>query len=266
MAQFLKFESRTPVPQPPEGWFAYAYTVTLEGHLGIMWTDCNVWALHKASYDEKGVWHSFTVPTGARARIAVFDGTHLENCAEFPLVHFPYVQFDKLPDGRWVVASPYGRGLPAQVISSDGEVSQIDLGIELSRLQCAPDGSIWTGHDTAVCFGEDDISDEGIAQISPEGKLLWGFHSDPRFQRHFVDYFEALNVSPLGVFGIIWPGHVIVQLDVPKPRFLRSRSESPEAFAAERDHFLIAGGYGAGLASDYFRVMLLGPPSHSGSR
>jgi len=266
MTQFLTFQSRIPVPEPPAGWFAYAYAVTLEGHLGIMWTDCEVRALHKASIDENGAQGNFTIPTGARARIAVFDGTHLENCVEFPLVHLPYLQFDRLPDGRWVVASPYGRGPPAQVISGDGEASEINLGIGLGRLQCAPDGSIWTGHDAAVCFGEGDISDEGIAQISPKGKMLWGYHSDPRVQRHFVDYFEALNVGPQGVFGIIWPGYVIVQLDTPKPRFLRSRSECPEAFAAERDHFLIAGGYGAGQASDYFRVMLLGPPSHSGSR
>lgn len=268
MKKTVTFARQTPVPQPPPGWHALAYAITLDGHLALMWTDCDVRALHEASRDKDGAWQSFDVPDHARARISLFDGQALNHSLDVPLVHYPHVLFDRLPDGRWIIIGRHRqRGDPhAHLIAGDGSTSTVRLGDDILHLQCAADNKLWAGYNDVGCLTSTSIARHGIVRATPAGRVTWGLNADKAFRHHWADSVECLNVSNAGVFAVIWPGYVIVRLDTPRPKFLRGRTECPDALATANGHFMLSGGFAYDTPGDRNRLTLLGPPSHAGSR
>lgn len=130
------------IPQPPAGWFDVAYTVTPDGHLASLRSDFDVVSARRT---DRAAW---VVPRIAQGRLQVFDGVREGAPVSFAM-DVAYPRFDRLPDGRWVIASARcDRGeANARLLAPDGTlIRRLCLGDGIAHLQCDPTGGIWVGY------------------------------------------------------------------------------------------------------------------------
>ena len=155
----------------------------------------------------------------------------------------------------------------AQIVGpGETPTKRIRLGEDIQSMQCSSDGSIWVGYGDIGCMISKTNAKQGIARFRPSGKRVWGFNSDKTIKKSFVDTAECLNVSKWGIYSVIWPGYVIVELGVAKPKFLRSRMESANCLATDGHSMLLMDLTRHGSANDLVSAAILGPPAHASSR
>lgn len=216
-----------PLPEPPAGWFDYAYAVLMDGTL----------ALIRAATAEPKPWN------GGRARLSVFDG-HVESQAiEVPLGVMPMV--DRLADGRWLVAAGRaGKGeRNARLFTAEGRAAgAFVMGDAIAHIRCAADGTIWAGY----------FDEGGIARFAADGRVLW--EADAQGQGSLAMDCYALALDGNTLWSCLYPGFPIIRIEEGAARHWSSSSESGvAALAIDGDHVLLAGGYGDGAG----RITLL---------
>jgi hypothetical protein len=238
------------------GWFPQAYAVDTNRHLLRLSAsaDCRErlleWRKNPSAWP--GGFRTL-VPADAGMRIEVFAGAARIDAVEFPLeAMFP--EFDRLPDGRWVVAD--ARCAPgemnARILAPDGTLlSRICLGDGIAHLQCDRMGGIWVGYfDEGVYSGTTADPDgkplgiSGINRFRTDGTVSW--FPDPPFDSPIDDCY-AMTVAQDGVWLYYYSDFPI--LHVPFDGVLRQwRNDAirgASLIAAQGNQAVLLGGYQA---------------------
>jgi hypothetical protein len=142
----------------------------------------------------------------------VFDGQRETVACQFTL-EVGHPCFDRLPDGRWVIADarcPRGHE-NARLLSRDGEVLQrFCLGDGIAHLQCDDAGNVWVGYFDEGVFGNygwggpggpKPIGAAGLVMFGPQGDVRWKHNTREAVARGYsIDDCGALNVQN----GEVW--------------------------------------------------------------
>ena len=164
-----------------DGWFDVTYGVTLAGRLARLQARVDVRAAvaerrrrAHAGELEPGETKRPVIPPHTPARIAVLDGEAQSVAVEFPLESF-FPEFDRLPDGRWVVAEPRCSPgeLNARVIGPNGVEARFCMGDGVEHVQCDAAGAIWVGYFDEGVFGDPAWARAGLEPIGAAGLLRW---------------------------------------------------------------------------------------------
>jgi hypothetical protein len=195
------------LPPPDDGWFTQAYAVGTNRHLLRLSANENirekltVWRSDGTSWSEG---RRQLMDAGARMRIEVFAGRERIDSIEFPCETLS-AKFDRLPDGRWVVASARCWGeTNARILAPDGSLlSRLYLGDGIADLQCDRMGGIWVSYFDEGIFGASASDPEeppgayGINRFRPDGTISWS--PNPGFDSP-VDDCYAMTVAHDGVW------------------------------------------------------------------
>lgn len=193
------------LPQPSTGWSDLAFQALPDGTLARFQADFDVLAEMRrrraAKVSDPRPWPPY--PADARARIQIHDGRREDTALELALTTtFP--RFDRLPDGRWVVANARcrPRELNACIIGAEGSATApFTLGDGIADVQADEAGALWVGYFDEGVWGADPEETEpplgasGLNRFSPEGRLLWSHEpgAEGAAGRPILDC-EALNV------------------------------------------------------------------------
>ena len=241
-----------PLPIAPAGWFDYTYAVLADGRLAIGRTRRDVHAEYRrdwargrngiATLRSPKVWPD-------QLRLSIFDGESESDVATLSSVFSP--KFDRLPDGRWLVASSRAAAgeRNGRIYAPDGtEEAALALGDAIAHLCCAPDGTIWVGYFDEGIFGlsnQDEswpISNGGIVQLGRSGAVRWSFNEqvDPS---QMVDDCYALTLAGSVPWACYYSDFPIVRIDGQRPRVWSNELLGAKAMAVSGDLILLAGGY-----------------------
>ncbi|MFI4974571.1 MAG: hypothetical protein ACHP84_08535 [Caulobacterales bacterium] len=187
---------------------------------------------------------------GDRGRLQVIAGGIDAPIAEFG-IETAFPQFDRLPDGRWIVAdSRCARsGQNAAVIDPAGVIThRFRLGDGIEHLQCDGAGAIWVGY-----FDEglsDDLGCAGLARFDDEGAAAWSYNHEVarRFAaypaEHYVDDNYALNVSGSEVWACSYMSFEILRvLPDGEWRTWSNDVKGAKAIAVDGRDVVLFGGY-----------------------
>jgi len=206
-------------PPPGSGWFAQAYAVDTDRHLLRLSANVNVRQKLRAWRDDGTSWPdglTALIAAGTRTRIEVFAAGKQLETVEFPFeTLFP--KFDRLPDGRWVVANARcWSETNARILAPDGRlVSRIFLSDGIEHLQCDRMGGIWVGYtDEGISYSGSDTDEEppgayGINRFHPDGRISWS--PNPGFERP-ITYCDAMTVAHDGVWLCYYSDFPIVHV------------------------------------------------------
>jgi hypothetical protein len=235
------------VPEPPEGWFAVRYAVTLDGQL----------ACFQATYDVNAAWRErrdASIPEGARGALFVFDGQTAGERAEFDL-EFPFPKFDRLPDGRWLFAGSRCsvNETNAKLFEADGMLIQrFCLGDGIEHLQCAPDATLWVGYFDEGVYGNhgwgwqggpEPIGHPGLVRFATDGHIVWSYDVSAPGVPVISDCY-ALNVGN-DVWACTYSNFPILRFDEDGQRTWTNTVGGAKAIAIEGDNIVLFGGYRA---------------------
>jgi hypothetical protein len=193
------------LPLPPAGWFDLAFQALPDGSLARFQADFDVLGEMRRRWAEPvsrpRPWPPY--PPDARARIQVHDGLREVSAVEFALPA-TFLRFDRLSDGRWVVADARCRtGAPnARIVGRDGvAAAPFALGDGIADVQADDAGTLWVGYFDEGVFGADinettpPLGAPGLNRFDLEGRLLWSHDpgAEGAAERPIYDC-EALNV------------------------------------------------------------------------
>ena len=207
------------LPAAPVGWFDVSYAICADGTLARIQASVDVRAAFRARQEramagvlEPGETQRPVFPLETLARIVVFDGEAEATACQFTL-EAGHPRFDRLPDGRWVVAdSRCPRGaLNARLIEANGSVvRRFCLGDGIMHLQCDNAGNVWVGYFDEGVFGNfgwggpdgpEPIGAPGLVKFSPDGEVRWAHDTREAVALGYsIDDCGALNVRD----GEVW--------------------------------------------------------------
>lgn len=269
----IHFQRSSRLPRPRDGWFDFAYAITLDGHLAIMRADFDVEGAWRAIIRRRGNREDFVIPPSARARISTFDGRSERAAIEFSL-SYPFPFFDRLDDGSWIVADNFASNAhePNAVhIDADGKVrDRVRLGDGIEQLQADPEGGFWIGYGDIGVYGDPHgIGSGGVVRFDRNCEVIWRMNqAADRPCVPFVDHSYALNIGPEGRWAYSYGGFLLTRLDAEGgARALRPMVEFADAVAVSGDCVMMTGmANGRGRGHGYDRIVLLGPPKRSTPR
>lgn len=236
------------MPLLPYGWHDQGWFVLADGRLGLVRVNRDFSAA--SARDQWLAWPS------ARLRLSCFDGAAEHDIIDVPAERWPMV--DRLPDGRWVVASP--RAEPAeenaQIFERDGSLGgRFRVGDGVEHIACSPDGLIWAGYFDEGVFGDADPdgssppASSGIAAFKPDGRCDWRFQHD---DCAIADCY-ALSLAGATVWACPYTDFPIVRIRDGEIRIWTNETGSAHAICAGVGHVILAGSYGR----DGARITLL---------
>lgn len=244
------------LPRLSDGWFLHDYSVGADGRLARLCASVDVedrlahWRKNRVSWSEG---FGSLIAAGVRARIDRFDEADRVISFEFPFESL-FPKFDRLPDGRWVVANARCRAgdTNARILAPDGALlSRTCLGDGIAYLQCDPMGGIWVGYFDEGVGGNlgwgdpgnpEPLGIEGVMRFTVEGVVSWspGSLLDPSI---FDCY--AMNVGHDGVWLYYYTDFPVVH--VPFDGVLRQwrndEVRGASVVAADGDLVVLLGGY-----------------------
>jgi len=200
------------LPSLPDGWFVETYSVSIDGRLARMSATVDMQTRLTALRDTSISWPEelgTLIAAHTRARIEVFKGSELIDALEFPLeTLFP--KFDRLSDGRWVVANARRWGdTNARILAPDGALlSRLSLGDAIEHLQCDAMGGIWVGYFDEAS-GKEPPGAYGVNRFRADG-TIW---SSPNSGLEPPIYdCDAMTVGPDGVWLCYYADFPIVHV------------------------------------------------------
>ena len=259
-----------PLPTAPAGWFDYAYAALADGRLAIARTRRDV----HAEYRREWAWGEQGIETLRRPqvwpdqlRLSIFDGERESDVTAVPSGFLP--EFDRMPDGRWLVASSRAAAgeRNVRIYAPDGsEEAALVLGDAIEHLYCAPDGTIWVGYFDEGIFGLSNpdgswpVSGGGIVQLERSGAVRWSFNQqvDPSQMVHDC---YALTLAGSVPWAYYYSDFPIVRIDGRRFRTWSNELLGAKAIAIGGDLILLAGGYNED-AGRIALVRLEGDDSH----
>jgi hypothetical protein len=219
-----------------------------------MWATADVqaklayWRNDGASWPER---LGALIAAGTKSRIEVFSGSELIDACEFPFeTLFP--KFDRLSDGRWVVANARHWSEPnARILARDGSLlSRLSLGDGIADLQCDAAGGIWVSYfDEGVSSvpPSDECGEPpgayGIDRFRTDGTIWWS--PNPGFKSPIYDCY-AMTVAHQGVWLYYYSDFPIVHVafDGTWRQWRNDKVRGASIVAADRDLIVLLGGYG----------------------
>lgn len=227
------------LPAPPEGWCDFGYAVLLDGSLGVMRVDLDF----QAAYRQWQPRPDLRLGRQGPVRLSAFDGH-----AEGPVTEIgvsPLTAFERLRDGRWLVAAHRARPgeVNAGLFDPNGSLDDnLVLGDAIEHVRCMRDGTIWVGYfDEGVGSG-DPFSDQGIAQVSSGGELIWGLRAEASAPWMCDCY--ALTLDGDRMWACYHPDFPIVRMGGQRAQaWTNDEVAGARAMAVDRDLVLLAGTY-----------------------
>ncbi|MBI5940518.1 MAG: hypothetical protein HY859_08840 [Caulobacterales bacterium] len=227
------------LPIQPEGWRDFRYAVLIDGSLGVMRVEAR---FHEA-YRQWRLKPDVGLDWNGRFQLSAFDGEVESSAVEVPMTFAPV--FDRLRDGRWLVASCRAR--PGDANASlfdpdDAREVQFPLGDGIEHLRCMRDGSIWVGYFDEGIGGGGPLSRHGIVQISAAGDLIWGLNASVSAPWMLDCY--ALTLDGDRMWSCYHPDFPIVRIGGQQAQvWTNDEVAGATAMAIDRDHVLLAGTY-----------------------
>ncbi len=237
------------VPSTPPNWFECRHHLLMDGSLGFLRAERDIVA-------ERRTWLAQPVETrrpyldlwGGKGRLSSFDGRFETEPVEVELGPFP--TFDRLADGRWLVAAAGSDNTVAngRLFTPEGVLTgAIRLGDAIEHIRCAPDGSVWVGwFDEGTCGDADatgarPIASAGIARFALDGTLLWSFNAaEPTMS---ITDSEAMTLVENTLWSCPYPSNAIARIENDSVLSWTNRLTGVRALAIDADHMLLAGGY-----------------------
>ncbi len=185
-----------------------------------------------------------------RMRLSVFDGIAESNVVEIASCRYPIVS--RLADGRWLlVEGRCERGEDnGRVYNADASLSaSFALGDGIEHVRCSPDNTIWVGYFDEGVFagqlanGSWPVSSGGIVRFSADGVVLWSYNDEDHGSGP-VDDCYSLTLDGTVAWSCFYSGFPIAAIDARTVNVWKNRITGAKAMAVDRDHMLLAGGYG----------------------
>jgi len=201
--------------------------------------------LHETGFARvlKNLWNGL-------ARLSRFDGTIEGEATEVPLVTVPAL--GRFADDRWLVVAT--RAAPGEangfLYTPTGiSTGAAALGDGVSHVCCAPDGTIWVGYfdEGIYCDQNDDNSwaksAAGIANLAPDGTLLWSFNAS-QTGNLLIDDCYAMTLSGNTLWACCYSDFPIVRIQAGTISRWSNTVGGARALAVDSNYILLAGGYG----------------------
>jgi len=244
------------IPPLSDGWFLHDYSVGADGRLARLCASVDPedrlahWRKNQVSWAES---LEALIAAGIRLRIDLFDEAEVVTSLEFPFeTLFP--KFDRLPDGRWVVANArcWAGETNARILAPDGAMlSRTCLGDGIAYLQCDAIGGIWVGYFDEGVAGNlgwggpgnpEPVGVDGVMRFTVDGVVSW---SPGALLHPSIFDCYAMNVGYDGVWVYYYTDFPIVH--VPFDGVLRqwrnNEVQGARLVAADRDLAVLLGGY-----------------------
>jgi len=253
MIDAVEITEGIPLPAVPKGWFDQGYVPLADGRLAIVRTATDIHGEHARwlrAVDAGNIALERPVIWGDLIRLSVFDGTRETDVVSIPARAYPVV--DRMPDGRWVVASSRSESGEenGRIYRPDGgEERALVLGDAIEHLLCAPDGSLWVGYFDEGVFGGSHrngsrpVSSGGIVRFDERGAALWSFNEQSRGKR-LVDDCYAMTLSGNTLWACYYSDFPIVAIAGGKITSWSNKLSGAKAVAVRDDIVVLAGGYG----------------------
>jgi hypothetical protein len=231
----------TPLPAPPDGWFAYRYCLLSDGTLAVVWADRDINAEYRA-------WYSMArkrAPDQSRcqAQLAVISGTGASQPITLPAAY--YTKIDRFPDGRWLIVTPRTRGDQenAMILNETGsQFATFCLGDGIQHVRCAGDGTIWVGYFDEGVFG-DSVGAGGLVHFSAEGRQLGAYNAAEKLPALWIADCYALTIVGSDIWTCFYSDFPIVRLRDGRQTHWHNDVCGAKALAVDGRHVVLAGGY-----------------------
>jgi hypothetical protein len=239
------------LPQPPIGWFDYAYAVLMDDTLALLRADLDIRAEYERWQAQMRSNKHAPQPRlwDGRARLSTFDGSVESKAIEMPLGFSPVI--DRLADGRWLLAASRAAQGEAngRLYAPDGTpAGALVMGDGIEHVRCAADGTVWVGYfDEGIFSGPNEdgtwpISSSGIARFAPDGTVQWRFNTAERADLFIADSY-ALALDGNTLWSCFYTNFPIVCIDGEAIRRWSNDVTGARALAIDADYVLLAGGY-----------------------
>jgi len=240
------------LPALPEGWWIISYAVLDDGSLCMLGANINLQHEWRRAPSGTLLGDPFARAAGALAGFWIFDGENLAAGPTFPLLR-PSLQFDRFPDGRWLVASARSDDADSRILSADGsELGRIRLGDGIMHLKIDDASRIWVGWFDEGVFGNDGWrvpglewppSAYGLAAFDASGRVIVQAKGAPAGSEIADCY--ALNVVGGQPWACTYPEFPVSTYEAENGWRWRSTGLSgTRALAVRPPYILAAGGYG----------------------
>jgi hypothetical protein len=244
-ADWVAWQGPHELPPPSDGWFLQDYAVNPNGHLLRMCATANVPGMLASWRNDGTSWPAglgALIAAGTKTRIEVFSSSELIDALEFPFeTLFP--KFDRLSDGRWVVANARRWGKTnARILAPDGLLlSRLSLGDAIAHLQCDRMGGIWVGYFDEVS-GEEPPGAYGVNRFRADGTIWWSPNTS--LEPPIYDCY-AMTVGADGVWLCYYGDFPIVHVafDGALRQWPNDEIRGASIVAAGRDLAVLLGGY-----------------------
>jgi hypothetical protein len=236
------------LPRRQDGWHAIRHAVLADGHLAILQADADLFQADRTDRYHHTVGELCRIAAGARARIDLVSSEQFGEGPRFPLLD-PFPVFDRLPDGRWVVASARTlHGENARLLSPDGaEIRRIMLGDGINHLKIDDLSRIWVGWFDEGVFGNTEWRYPGLTW-PPSAYGLAAFDEHGVLIEHLslesIADCYALNVVGQTAWSCTYTDFPISCIggDVGE-RNWPTKLVGASAMAVDFPHVVVAGGY-----------------------
>jgi hypothetical protein len=264
MTELPHLGSAVRLPDPPAGWFDFAYSVLLDGTLAILRTDRDLPA-------EFSLWRRRArdgepvVPRpdvrNARVRVSIFDG--VGETSPLELRSAPTMLFGRLADGRWLLVgarAAEGQANAYLFTSTGDEAGEMSLGDGIAHIRFAPNGAIWVGYFDEGVFADASresaslpVSASGIAGFSAFGEILWSLNSVVGPDLFVADCY-AMTADGTAIWSCSYDNFAIVRVVDGDIAWWSNDLTGAKALAVDGQHAVLVGGYKDQSA----RIALLG--------
>jgi hypothetical protein len=236
----------TSLPPPSRGWHVVSYAPLADGSLGCFECTADIKEIDKENRAriEAGLPGFPYISAGDRGRLSATDRP--ESAVEFPLTS-PWLSFDRLSDGGWVLIdcrSPDGEA-NARFLDANGQVRlRFGVGDGIEQVQSDDAGGIWVSYFDEGIFGS-DLGSAGLTHFGAAGTPVWqanDWASAERSQPQIDDCY-ALGVVGGQAWACYYSDFPILQVDHGLVRFWSNEVRGARAIAVAGRRVVLFSGW-----------------------